>query len=72
MALWKKKSRKRKSPPSSANTSSTAPQKQRKLFSPEVKLLSVKALEAGLPARYVYFFRTGWCQTSAIWNIAGN
>jgi transposase InsO family protein len=48
MALWKKKARKRKSPPSAANTSSPSPQKQRKLFSPEVKLLAVKALEAGL------------------------
>jgi len=48
MALWKKKARKKKSPPSTAITSTTAPQKQRKLFSPEVKLLAVKALEAGL------------------------
>jgi transposase InsO family protein len=48
MALWKKKSRKKKSSPSTPNTSTTAPQKQRKLFSPEVKLLAVKALEAGL------------------------
>jgi transposase len=48
MALWKKKARKKKSPLSTANPSITAPQKQRKLFSPEVKLLAVKALEAGL------------------------
>ena len=48
MALWKKKARKRKAPPGTANPSGTAPQKQRKLFSPEVKLLAVKALEAGL------------------------
>ena len=48
MALWKKKARKRKAPPSTANPSSPSPQKQRKLFSPEVKLLAVKALEAGL------------------------
>jgi transposase InsO family protein len=48
MPLWSKKSRKRKTQPLSANTSNTAPQKQRKLFSPEVKLLAVKALEVGL------------------------
>jgi transposase-like protein len=48
MTLWSKKSRKRKTQPLSANTSNTAPQKQRKLFSPEVKLLAVKALEVGL------------------------
>ena len=48
MALWNKKSRKRRTQPTSENTSTTTPQKQRKLFSPEVKLLAVKALEAGL------------------------
>jgi transposase InsO family protein len=48
MALWKKKARKRKAPPSTTNTPSPSPQKQRKLFSPEVKLLAVKALETGL------------------------
>ena len=48
MALWSKKPRKRKSQPTSEDTSNTAPQKQRKMFSPEVKLLAVKALEAGL------------------------
>jgi transposase InsO family protein len=48
MALWRKKSRKRTSQPTSENPTNTATQKQRKLFSPEVKLLAVKALEAGL------------------------
>ena len=48
MALWSKKPRKRKSQPTAENTSTTTPQKQRKLFSPEVKLLAVKALETGL------------------------
>ena len=48
MALWRKKSRKRTSQPTSENPTNTAAQKQRKLFSPEVKLLAVKALEAGL------------------------
>ena len=48
MALWRKTSRKRKPVPTSENTSTSAPQRQRKIFSPEVKLLAVKALEAGL------------------------
>jgi transposase InsO family protein len=48
MALWSKKSKKRKTHPPSEHSSTPAAQKQRKIFSPEVKLLAVKALEAGL------------------------
>ncbi len=48
MAFWRRKTRKRESHPTSETTSGTNPQKQRKSFPAEVKLLAAKALEAGL------------------------
>ena len=50
MAFWSKRPRKREPQPTLENTSNTHPQKQRKSFPAEVKLLEVKALEAGLIA----------------------
>jgi len=50
MAFWSKRPRKKNPQPTSENTSNTHPQKQRKSFPPEVKLLAVRALEAGLTA----------------------
>ena len=48
MAIWRKKPKKKASPPSSNPTPNAESSRPRKLFSPEVKLHAVKAIEAGL------------------------
>jgi hypothetical protein len=44
MAFWSKRPRKKNPQPTSDNTSSKNPQKQRKSFPPEVKLVAEKAM----------------------------